>query len=246
MKKLGICLLIASLIASFCVANLTVFAEEENLVIDATTITGGNFNVNSNGTECSGLGQYASLGNIDLSKYGEVVFSYASDAGAVFTGDKGDIAFAITKNGAIQDSNGDAVESADVICKISGFKAVASSWVPEDIKTDINSDYNGEVFFAVYHPTPGNCALLKKITFIAKSEPDKTPEQTPEATPETTPDTTPEATPETTPEQTLEPTQKPSENNPSTGDVAVFAALCFAVIAVAVLAIIIRANKKKV
>lgn len=168
MKKTCIHLLVVSLIASFCFANLTVFAEGDDLVIDATTITGSNFTVSTNGIECNQFGQYASIGNIDLSLYGSVVFSYASDAEADFKSVLGELVFALTTTGAIQNSDGTAVAEANIVVQKSGISAVASSWVPEDVTVDIDSDYNGEVFFAVYHATPGHCALLKKITFVKK------------------------------------------------------------------------------
>lgn len=156
------------LAAILCLSGFTGFAASEDLVIDATKLSGGN----ANGYPVeTAYGLYTSLGSLDMSQYEKVVFSYASDAGAVFSGDLGNLSFALTTNGAIQDATtGAALSTATVLARVDNIGAVKTSWQAEELTATIDSDYKGEVFFAAFHPTRGNCALLKSITFVRKTE----------------------------------------------------------------------------
>jgi len=114
-------------------------------------------------------GAYASIGNVDMSKYQAVVVTYARSVADNYDGKA--TKFAFTKNGAIQVEQA-AVDNATagVITEYVFKGSVEGSWQGQvDETLAISSDYSGEVFVANYlDPTNTNGFVITNIEFVAK------------------------------------------------------------------------------
>jgi hypothetical protein len=160
----------------------------EDLVIDISQIEGkAGFNNNSplglwpaagydetHVIAMCNFGAYASLGEIDLSKYEAIVVTYAR--GSAENYDEKNTAFGFTTKGALQTAGGEQVsdEDAGVIVKYVFEGSVSGGWQGRvDLTLDLDSDYKGEVFVANHLDpsfTPG--FVITGIKFIAKQNPE--------------------------------------------------------------------------
>lgn len=181
MKKLLAIVFALTLILS--VFNFSVSANED-LVIDMSAVVGkAGFNENSpcglwpaagytdkHVVAFCNYGAYASLGNVDLSKYKAVVVTYARSQATDYA--PYNTAFAITTAGAIQQSGSAAIDdaTAGVVAKYVFDGVVEGSWQGRvDVTIDLNSNHNGEVFVANYlDPAYAHGFVVTGVKFIAK------------------------------------------------------------------------------
>ena len=184
MKKLLALTLVLSLM-------LTVFAFDvsasDDLVIDMSKVEGkAGFNENSpcglwpaagytdqHVISFCNYGSYASLGEIDLSKYESIVVTYASSQNVDYKDYK--TAFGFTTKGGMQ-AGPEKVsdEEAGLITKYEFDGVVEGGWQGiVDVTLDLDSDYSGEVFIANYlDPAFTHGFVVTGIKFVAKSNPE--------------------------------------------------------------------------
>lgn len=96
---------------------------------------------------------YISLGNMDLSKYNEVVLNVGSSASAVFNNSTGKAFLALTSNGAVKTGNKNdgvtAVTTANILSQ-KNLSAPAGRWASGEqiVRIPVNSTYSGPVYLA--------------------------------------------------------------------------------------------------
>lgn len=96
---------------------------------------------------------YISLGNMDLSKYDEVVLNVGSSASAVFNNATGKAFVALTSNGAVKTGNkndGVATVTTANILSQKNLSAPAGRWASGEqvVRIPVNSTYSGPVYLA--------------------------------------------------------------------------------------------------
>jgi hypothetical protein len=120
------------------------------------------------------FGSYASLGEIDLSKYEAIVVTYARSQDVDYA--SYNTTFGFTNKGAMQTAGGEKVsdEDAGVITKYVFEGSVPGGWQGRvDVTLELNSDYNGEVFVANYlDPAFPHGFVITDIRFVAKQNPE--------------------------------------------------------------------------
>jgi len=170
-----------------CLFSFGVSANED-LVIDISKVEGkAGFNQNSplglwpaagyddkHVIAMCNFGSYASLGEIDLSKYEAIVVTYARGQDVDYA--SYNTAFGFTNKGAMQTAGGEKVsdEDAGVITKYVFEGSVSGGWQGRvDVTLELNSDYNGEVFVANYlDPAFPHGFVITDIRFVAKQNPE--------------------------------------------------------------------------
>lgn len=96
---------------------------------------------------------YISLGNMDLSKYNEVVLNVGSSASAVFNNSTGKAFLALTSNGAVKTGNKNdgvtTVTTANILSQ-KNLSAPAGRWASGEqiVRIPVNSTYSGPVYLA--------------------------------------------------------------------------------------------------
>lgn len=96
---------------------------------------------------------YISLGNMDLSKYNEVVLNVGSSASAVFNNSTGKAFLALTSNGAVKTGNKNdgvtMVTTANILSQ-KNLSAPAGRWASGEqiVRIPVNSTYSGPVYLA--------------------------------------------------------------------------------------------------
>lgn len=96
---------------------------------------------------------YISLGNMDLSKYNEVVLNVGSSASAVFNNSTGKAFLALTSNGAVKTGNKNdgvtTVTTANILSQ-KNLSAPAGRWASGEqvVRIPVNSTYSGSVYLA--------------------------------------------------------------------------------------------------
>ncbi len=96
---------------------------------------------------------YISLGNMDLSKYSEVILNVGSSASAVFSNSTGKAFLALTSNGAVKTGNkkdGVAPVTTANILSQKNLSAPAGRWASGEqiVRIPIQSTYSGPVYLA--------------------------------------------------------------------------------------------------
>lgn len=96
---------------------------------------------------------YISLGNMDLSKYNEVVLNVGSSASAVFNNSTGKAFLALTSNGAVKTGNKNdgvtTVTTANILSQ-KNLSAPAGRWASGEqiVRIPVDSAYSGPVYLA--------------------------------------------------------------------------------------------------
>ncbi len=188
------------------------------------------------------IGDYHSLGEIDLSKYDTVTIWYGADGGAQYYDDNINAFLALTTTGATQDTKYVPIEDVNIISKVN-LENPEGSWANSsmEVSMKIDSDFNGEVFLALNMAKIGDRQDGLAITEIEFSD-------STYATP--TPEPTKEPTPSPVKTNTPVPSQKPSTEKPvdvekSGSNLPVIIGLSVAVVAVVVVVVVLIKKKKK-
>lgn len=251
-------LVMLTVVISLCASVIPAMAARTSYVVDIESLEGNEGTsvvkyIDTKFTYCienERYGNYISLGEVDLSLYGSVVVTYGADASAVFQDeDTGDSAFiAITTNGQVQDEEGNAISTANIIGQVD-IEQPAYSWGDDELEIEFESDYKGEVFLALFHVSEGHNCLVSDITFEGKNTQVETP--TPSETPESSkaPSEEASAKPSAAPSATssVSETQPPSDENNEDGSdmtwILIAAGVAVLVIAGVVAAIVIKKKK---
>ncbi|MBR5279605.1 MAG: hypothetical protein IKU26_01365 [Clostridia bacterium] len=130
---------------------------------------------------------YISLGNMDLSKYDEVVLNVGSSASAVFNNATGKAFVALTSNGAVKTGNKNdgvtTVTTANILSQ-KNLSAPAGRWASGEqiVRIPVNSTYSGPVYLAygpIIRDNNGNPTLdsivVSKIVFKKATAQEKPP-----------------------------------------------------------------------
>lgn len=247
MKKTG---LIMTLVVVFVLmSSLMAYAANPPYEVDIEALQGGtgtgNIHIFSPAgysdyiLQMGNIGDYMSLGVIDLSKYDTVTIMYGADGGAEFYDDEKHAWLALTTNGPTINSSYTPIPDVDIISQVN-LENPDGNWAGgnTEVTMTIDSDFNGEVFLAMTMAKIGTRQDGIAITDIIFSDSTYT-------TPTPEPTKTPSPTPEKTATAVPTATKSPDAGDEGNGSIIPVVAAGAAVVVIAVVVVVIIVKKKK-